>query len=60
MRFIPPDPMGAAGIDRVLGVVNVLIEMRDKSGSLIFQEDLKTFSRPSAGRPWALIPSIPK
>ncbi|MCB9088283.1 MAG: choice-of-anchor D domain-containing protein [Calditrichae bacterium] len=50
VRFIPPDPMGAAGIDRVLGVVNVLIEMRDKSGSLIFQEDLKTFFSPLGGQ----------
>ena len=33
-RFIPPDPIGAAGKSRVIAVVNTMIESRTKGGTL--------------------------
>ena len=41
--FIPPDPIGVAGIDRLIAVVNVMIEARDKTGQLLWQEGLRDF-----------------
>ena len=42
-RFIPPDPCGAAGTDRIIAVVNTMIECRDKSGTLIWRDALHDF-----------------
>jgi hypothetical protein len=44
--FIPPDPCGAAGPDRLISVVNVGIECRDKVGNLIFRDSLRDFFLP--------------
>ncbi len=44
--FIPPDPHGAAGYDMVIAAVNVLVEARDKSGNLLWKDDLKDFFAP--------------
>ena len=44
--FIPPDPNGAAGTDRIIAVVNVLIEARTKAGTRIFIDSLKDFFSP--------------
>lgn len=44
--FIPPDPIGAAGLDQVIAVVNTMIEARDKSGNLIFRDALQDFFGP--------------
>lgn len=41
--FIPPDPIGAVGTDRVIAVVNTMIEARDKGGTLLFRNSLKHF-----------------
>jgi len=41
--FIPPDPSGVAGLDRVISVVNTMIECRDTTGALIWQDDLAGF-----------------
>ncbi len=41
--FIPPDPHAAAGPDRVIGVVNTMIEARTKTGTLIFRDALADF-----------------
>jgi hypothetical protein len=41
--FIPPDPSGAAGTDRVIAVVNTMIEARTKTGTLIFRDALADF-----------------
>ncbi|MGB5893190.1 MAG: hypothetical protein WBG58_03360, partial [Ignavibacteriaceae bacterium] len=41
--FVPPDPSGAAGLDRVIAVVNTMIECRDTLGTLIWQDDLAGF-----------------
>jgi len=41
--FIPPDPCGSAGPDRLISVVNVGIECRDKTGTLLFRDSLKDF-----------------
>lgn len=46
-RAIPPDPIGAAGPDRLLAVVNSMIEARNKSGSLLFRDGLSDFFAPS-------------
>ncbi len=40
---IPPDPIGAAGTDRVIAVVNTMIEAHDKSGMLLWRDSLKDF-----------------
>ncbi|MEM8954781.1 MAG: hypothetical protein AAGD22_11570 [Verrucomicrobiota bacterium] len=40
---IPPDPIGAAGPDRLISVGNRLIEMRAKDGSLIQLDSLFNF-----------------
>ncbi|HXQ33640.1 MAG TPA: hypothetical protein VN843_06425, partial [Anaerolineales bacterium] len=44
--FIPPDPIGAAGTDRLLAVVNTMIEIRNKSGVLQWRDSLKDFFSP--------------
>lgn len=44
--FIPPDPMGAAGLDRLIGVVNTGLECRTKTGALLFRDSLKDFFSP--------------
>ena len=36
--LIPPDPIGAAGTDRVIAVVIVMIEARTKTGALIWKD----------------------
>ncbi len=41
--FIPPDPSGAAGPDRVIAVVNAMIEARTKTGTLLFRDALADF-----------------
>jgi hypothetical protein len=41
--FIPPDPIGVAGTDRVIAVVNTMIECRNKTGTLLWQDDLAGF-----------------
>jgi hypothetical protein len=41
--FIPPDPIGAAGPDRLIAVVNVGIECKTKTGVLVFIDDLHDF-----------------
>ncbi len=44
--FIPPDPHGAAGYDMVIAGVNVLLEARDKTGNLLWRDDLEDFFSP--------------
>lgn len=44
--LVPPDPCGSAGTDRVISVVNVGIECRSKTGTLIFRDALKDFFSP--------------
>ncbi|MDX2473384.1 MAG: FlgD immunoglobulin-like domain containing protein [Candidatus Krumholzibacteria bacterium] len=41
--FIPPDPMGSAGLDRLIAVVNAGIECRTKTGTLLYRDSLKDF-----------------
>jgi hypothetical protein len=41
--FIPPDPIGAAGTDRLIAVVNCMIEARDKTGTQLWRDGLATF-----------------
>ncbi|MCH9028532.1 MAG: T9SS type A sorting domain-containing protein [Bacteroidetes bacterium] len=41
--FIPPDPSGVGGLDRVIAVVNTMIECRDTTGTLLWQDDLSDF-----------------
>ena len=41
--FIPADPMGTVGIDMAIAVGNSLIETRDKTGTLLWQDDLDGF-----------------
>ncbi|MCH7722516.1 MAG: hypothetical protein IIC76_04130 [Bacteroidetes bacterium] len=43
ISFIPPDPSGVGGLDRVIAVVNTMIECRDTTGILLWQDDLAGF-----------------
>ncbi|MFC2051588.1 Ig-like domain-containing protein [Chloroflexota bacterium] len=45
VHMIPPDPIGAAGIDRLIAVVNSMIEARDKIGtsSPLWRDSLEDF-----------------
>lgn len=47
--FIPPDPIGAAGKDRVIAVVNTMIEARNKGGGLEWRDSLFDFFSPLGG-----------
>ncbi len=44
--FIPPDPHGAAGPDRVIAVVNCMMEARTKVGVLLYRDALDGFFAP--------------
>jgi hypothetical protein len=46
VRFIPPDPIGAAGHSRVIAVVNSMIEARTKGGHLKWRQGLRDFFAP--------------
>ncbi len=53
--FIPPDPMAAAGTDRLVAVVNSMIEMRNKTGAaLVSFKSLEDFFSPLGGLPTTL------
>jgi hypothetical protein len=41
--FIPPDPHGAAGLRRLVGVVNSMVEVRKKDGTLTFLNGFQKF-----------------
>ena len=43
--FIPPDPIGAAGPDRLISVVNVGIECRNKTGTLLWLAEASSRDR---------------
>ncbi len=45
-RFIPPDPMGAAGKNLLVAVVNSMIEARNKGGALKWRDGLLDFFSP--------------
>jgi hypothetical protein len=49
--FIPPDPIGAAGLDRLISVVNVGIECRNKTGTLLWRDALRDFFSPLGSPP---------
>lgn len=59
VRFIPPDPIGAAGHSRVIAVVNSMIESRTKSGQLKWRDGLRDFFAPLAP-PTDVFPFDPK
>ena len=41
--FIPPDPIGAAGTDRLIAVVNVMVEAHNKTGTSLWKASLNDF-----------------
>jgi hypothetical protein len=43
IRIVPPDPHGAAGANRLVAVVNRMIEVRKKDGTLMFRDSLQSF-----------------
>jgi len=43
LRFVPPDPIGAAGPDHVVGVTNVLVNFYRQDGTADFQDSLYDF-----------------
>jgi hypothetical protein len=54
VRFIPPDPIGAAGYSRIIAAVNGMIEVRTKEGTFVWREGLRDFFAPlsPASRPF--------
>ena len=58
MVFIPPDPSGAAGTDRVIAVVNVMIEARTKAGILVFRDALRDFFAPLTPTTFTFDPKV--
>jgi hypothetical protein len=56
--FIPPDPMGAAGTDRLIAVVNVMIEARNKTGTLLWRDALKDFFTTLTPANWLFDPKV--
>jgi hypothetical protein len=56
--FIPPDPIGAAGIDRLIAVVNVMIEVRSKSGTLLWRDALKDFFQDLSPQTFTFDPKV--
>jgi hypothetical protein len=56
--FIPPDPIGAAGLDRLIAVVNVMIEARSKSGTLLWRDALQDFFSPLSPANFTFDPKI--
>jgi hypothetical protein len=40
---VPPDPIGAAGTDRLVAVTNHMIEARSKTGTLLWRDSLMDF-----------------
>ena len=55
---IPPDPIGAAGTDRLIAVVNVMIEARDKTGTLLWRDSLKDFFTTQTPANWLFDPKV--
>jgi hypothetical protein len=56
--FIPPDPSGAAGTDRVIAVANVMIEARTKAGALLWKDALKDFFSPLTPTTFTFDPKV--
>lgn len=56
--FIPPDPIGTAGIDRLIAVVNVMIEARSKSGTLLWRDALKDFFHDLSPQTYTFDPKV--
>jgi hypothetical protein len=56
--FIPPDPIGAAGIDRLIAVVNVMIEAQSKSGTLLWRDALKDFFHDLSPQTYTFDPKV--
>jgi hypothetical protein len=57
-RFIPPDPIGAVGLNRVVAVVNTMIEVRTKEGTFVWREGLKDFFAPVAPLTFTFDPKV--
>jgi hypothetical protein len=56
--FIPPDPSAAAGLNRVIAVVNTMIECRDTMGALLWQTGLATFFSPLSPTTFTFDPKV--
>lgn len=57
-RFIPPDPIGAAGLSRVISVVNTMIESRNKGGAMKWRTSLANFFAPLDPETFTFDPKI--
>ncbi len=58
VRFIPPDPIGAAGNSRLVAVVNSMIEVRTKSGQFKWREGLRDFFAPLSPTTFPFDPKV--
>lgn len=59
LLFIPADPIGAAGPNHLLAVVNSMIELRTKAGALLWRQSLERFFG-AQDTPWPDVPYDPK
>lgn len=59
LLFIPPDPIGAAGPNHLLAVVNSMVELRTKAGALVWRQSLERFFG-AQDTPWPDVPYDPK
>ncbi|MEJ2581699.1 MAG: hypothetical protein P8127_08710, partial [Acidobacteriota bacterium] len=57
-RFIPPDPIGAAGLSRVIAVTNTMIEGLNKGGSVMFRSGLADFFAPLSPTTFTFDPKV--
>ena len=56
--FIPPDPIGTVGTDQLIAVVNTMIEVRDKSGTLLWRDALQDFFSPLSPANFTFDPKV--
>lgn len=56
--FIPPDPIGAAGLSRVIAVTNTMIEGLNKGGKVMFRSGLADFFAPLTPTTFTFDPKV--
>ncbi len=56
--FIPPDPIGAAGLSRVIAVTNTMVEGLNKGGRVMFRSSLAGFFAPLAPTTFTFDPKV--
>lgn len=58
LLFIPPDPMAAAGPNRVVATTNVTIRFHDKNGAVLLDSALRNFFAGLGPSTWTFDPKV--